>query len=214
MKKLMKTALVAGVLLGAWAPEIQAQSLKDILNSKTVQNAVTAVTGGQKMSMDNLVGTWTYSQPSVQLEGDNVLKDITGSVAATEAEKKLQEYCSKVGIEEGMFNYTFQADSTFTSQLKKGSLKGAYTFDAEAKTITFTYSLLGGKSKWSGSQKFNQLTARVVMQGNEMSLLFDADKLLKFLSTVATLTNSSSLKAITKLANEYEGMLLGFELKK
>ncbi len=53
MKKLMKTALVAGVLLGAWAPEIQAQSLKDILNSKTVQNAVTAVTGGQKMSMDN-----------------------------------------------------------------------------------------------------------------------------------------------------------------
>ena len=91
MKKLMKTALVAGVLLGAWAPEIQAQSLKDILNSKTVQNAVTAVTGGQKMSMDNLVGTWTYSQPSVQLEGDNVLKDITGSVAATEAEKKLQE---------------------------------------------------------------------------------------------------------------------------
>ena len=129
MKKLMKTALVAGVLLGAWAPEIQAQSLKDILNSKTVQNAVTAVTGGQKMSMDNLVGTWTYSQPSVQLEGDNVLKDITGSVAATEAEKKLQEYCSKVGIEEGLFNYTFQADSTFTSQLKKGSLKGTYTFD-------------------------------------------------------------------------------------
>ena len=53
MKKLMKTALVAGLLLAAWAPEIQAQSLKDILNSKTVQNAVTAVTGGQKMSMDN-----------------------------------------------------------------------------------------------------------------------------------------------------------------
>ena len=96
MKKLMITALVAGVLLGACAPEIQAQSLKDILNSKTVQNAVTAVTGGQKMSMDNLVGTWTYSQPSVQLEGDNVLKDITGSVAATEAEKKLQEYCSNL----------------------------------------------------------------------------------------------------------------------
>ena len=47
-----------------------------------------------------------------------------------------------------------------------------------------------------------------------MSLLFDADKLLKFLSTVATLTNSRSVKAITKLANEYDGMLLGFELKK
>lgn len=214
MKKLMKSALVAGLLLAAWTPEIQAQSLKDILNSKTIQHAVTAVTGGQKLSMENLVGTWTYTQPSVQLEGDNVLKDITGSVAATEAEKKLKEYCSKAGIEEGMFNYTFQSDSTFTSQLKKGSLKGTYTFDAEAKTITFSYSLLGGKSKWSSSQKFNQLTARVVMQNNEMSLLFNADKLLKFLSTVATLTNSSSLTAISKLANEYEGMLLGFELKK
>lgn len=82
------------------------------------------------------------------------------------------------------------------------------------KTALVAGVLLGGKSKWSGSQKFNQLTAHVVMQNNEMSLLFDADKLLKFLSTVATLTNSSSLKAISKLANEYDGMLLGFELKK
>ena len=50
------------------------QSLKDLLNSSTVKDAVTSVTGGKKLTVENLQGTWTYTNPAVQLEGDNALK--------------------------------------------------------------------------------------------------------------------------------------------
>jgi len=45
-------------------------------------------------------------------------------------------------------------------------------------------------------------------------LLFNADKLLKFLSTVSSISSNTTLKAINKLASEYDGMMLGFDLKK
>lgn len=211
MKKFGIVSMAMSALM-MMADPAYGQSLKDILNSDAVKNAVTAVTGGKKLSVENLQGTWTYVNPALQLKSDNALKKVTGSVAATEAEKKMKEYCAKVGIVEGIFNYTFNADSTFTSQLKKGSLKGSYTFDVEAKTITFNYSLLGKSKK--ATSGLTSLTAQVVLQSDRLTLLFNADKLLKFLSTVSTLTGSSSLQAVNKLAEQYDGMLMGFDLKK
>ena len=81
---------------------------------------VTSVTGGKAVTFENLQGTWMYVNPALQLEGDNALKNVAGSLAATEAEKKMKEYCAKVGIVEGVFNYVFNSDSTFTSAFEKG----------------------------------------------------------------------------------------------
>lgn len=209
MKRLwmISTVVVAWMMLSG---EAYGQSLKDILNSETLKKAVTSVTGGQSLTMERLQGTWTYTSPAIQLEGDNALKNIAGSVASTEAEKKLEEYCTKAGIVEGTFNYVFNADSTFSSQLKKMTLKGTYSLDGEAQTITFNYSLLG-KSIQTG---LTTLTAQVVLAGDQLTLLFDADKLLKFLSLLSTVSNNATLQAINKLSEEYEGMLMGFDLKR
>lgn len=203
----MKMAALAILLLGSG--EMYGQSWKDILNSTAVKNAVTAVTGGKKLTVANLEGTWTYVNPALQLEGDNALKNVAASVAATEAEKKMKEYCAKVGIVEGIFNYTFQNDSTFTNTLKKGNLSGTYSLDAENKILSLNYTL--GKKK---KRTLTTLTAQVVVTNDQLTLLFNADKLLKFLSMVSSVSNSSTLKAINKLAEQYDGMLLGFDLKK
>lgn len=186
---------------------VQAQSLKDILNSSAVKDAVTAVTGGKQLSVENLAGTWTYVNPAIQLEGDNALKNVAASVAASEIEKKLNEYCAKVGIEAGAFNYTFNADSTFTSQLKGRTLNGTYSFNAEEKTIELKYGKLS---------KLNlaTMTAYVVLSDNQLSLLFNVDKLLDFLTKLSSLSDNTALQAINKLASEYDGMKLGFELSK
>ena len=183
------------------------QSIKDILNSAAVKDAVTAVTGGKKLTVENLAGTWTYVNPGIQLEGDNALKNVAGSVAAGELEKKLKTYCAKVGIIEGMFNYVFNSDSTFTNALKKKTLKGTYSINQDEKTVELKYAL-GGKLK------VMTLTAHVVLSGDELSLLFNADKLLDFLTKVSSISDNSTLKLVNKLASEYDGMLLGFELKK
>lgn len=186
---------------------VQAQSLKDILNSSAVKDAVTAVTGGKQLSVENLAGTWTYVNPAIQLEGDNALKNVAASVAASEIEKKLNEYCAKIGIEAGAFNYTFNADSTFTSQLKGRTLNGTYSFNAEEKTIELKYGKLS---------KLNlaTMTAYVVLSDNQLSLLFNVDKLLDFLTKLSSLSDNTALQTINKLASEYDGMKLGFELSK
>ena len=69
------------------------QSLKDLLNSSTVKDAVTSVTGGKKLDSRELAGTWTYTNPAVQLEGDNALKNVAGSVAAGELRKAENVLC-------------------------------------------------------------------------------------------------------------------------
>lgn len=206
MKKVWGLGIAMCILLSV-SGEAYGQSLKDLLNSSTIKDAVTSVTGGKKLTVQNLEGTWTYTNPAVQLEGDNALKNVAGSVAAGELEKKLKTYCAKVGIIEGMFNYAFNSDSTFTNALKKKTLKGTYTIDPEEATVELKYAL-GGKLK------VTTLTAHVVISGDQLSLLFNADKLLDFLSKISSISDNSTLKLVNKLASEYDGMMLGFELKK
>ena len=195
---------------GLWLCTVtaQAQSLKDILNSETVQKVVSSVTGGQSVTVSNLQGTWTYVDPAVQLGSDNTLKQIAGAAATTELEKNLKEQCAKVGIVEGVFNYTFNADSTFTSALKKGSLKGTYSVNEADKTITFTYT--AGTS----NRTIYALTASTVLAGDNLTLLFNADKLLTFLTKVTSLSGNNTLQSLSQLANQYDGLMLGFDLKK
>lgn len=206
MKKIVWAGLALSALL-LFPGNVSGQSIKDILNSATVKNAVTSVTGGKKITQENLQGTWTYVNPALKLEGDNALKNVAGSLASTEVEKKMKEYCEKVGIVEGVFNFVFNADSSFTSALKKGSLKGTYAVQEEEKTVVLRYSV--GKKL-----TVTTLTAQAILSGNDLTLLFNADKLLKFLTTISSISDNTTLKAINKLASEYDGMLLGFDLKK
>ena len=75
MKKLLCMWLaVCGLLL--IPGNMKGQSLKDILNSSAVKNAVTSVTGGKAVTFENLQGTWMYVNPALQLEGDNALKNV------------------------------------------------------------------------------------------------------------------------------------------
>ena len=118
------------------------QSLKDILKSSAVKDVVSSVTGGQALTAENIQGTWTYVNPALRLEGDNALKNVAGSLATAEVEKKLKEYCAKVGIEEGVFNYKFNADGSFTSALKKAPSKSVSSrkgvLEARARSVGYS----------------------------------------------------------------------------
>lgn len=206
MKKTWNLVITASILLSG-SDAAYGQSIKDILNSAAVKDAVTAVTGGKKLTVDNLAGTWTYVNPAIQLEGDNALKNVAASVASSEMEKKLKEYCAKVGIVEGAFKYTFNTDSTFTSVLKGRTLKGTYSFNADDKTMELHYGKIG-------KSKLTTMTAHVVVTNDQLSLLFNADKLLDFLAKLSAVSKNTTLQTLNKLASQYDGMMMGFELKK
>lgn len=206
MRKVWGLMMAAGIFLSV-SDAAYGQSIKDILNFSAVKDAVTAVTGGKKLTVENLAGTWTYVNPAIQLEGDNVLKNAAAGVASSEMEKKLKEYCAKVGIIEGVFNYTFNTDSTFTSVLKGRTLKGTYSFNADDKTMELHYGQIGKSS-------LTTMTAHVVVTHDQLSLLFNADKLLDFLTKLSAVSKNTTLQTLNKLASQYDGMMMGFELKK
>ena len=58
------------------------------------------------------------------------------------------------------------------------------------------------------------LHAKVNCSSNSLELLFNSDKLLKLMAFIGSKSNSTALKAVSSLADNYDGMMLGFELAK
>lgn len=182
------------------------QSLKDILNSSAVKEVVSAVVGEKALTAADLQANWGYVSPACDLESTNILKNAGGNVISSQIEKKLDDLCKKAGITEGKFSYTFNADSTFTNTLPKGKpLTGTYSFDAEKQTVTLKYGKL---------LKLTTLEAKISKSGDNINLLFNANKLMTLLNLVSNLSQSESIKAVNQLFNQYDGIMLGFEMKK
>lgn len=175
----------------------QAQDLKSILSG-----VVKEVVGDKATTESSIVGTWAYSAPDCQFKSENLLSKAGGAVAAQKVEEQLKTVYDKIGM--SGCQYVFNADSTYTIKVKSRTLSGTYTFDSEAKTITMKPKL-GIK-----------MTANVAVTGSTMSLTFNADKLMSFLKTLLGSVSklNSSASTISTLAENYDGLLLGFELTK
>lgn len=199
MKKMILAQLFVAILLSVPAGS-QAQSLKDLFNKENIEKAVNAVTG--KSTTVNMVGTWSFTGSAIAFESDNLLQKAGGSVAASTAEKKLNEQLAKVGIKEGNMTFAFAADSTFTTTVGSKKLSGTYTYDASTQKAGLKFA------------KLVNINATVNMTSTTMDMLFDSDKLLKLVTFLASKSSNTTLKAISSLAESYDGMQLGFSMKK
>ena len=198
MKKyVLSLAVVSALLLVT--TNVQAQSWKDLFNKDNIEKVVNAVTGNQTIDM---TGTWTYSGSAIEFESDNLLQKAGGAAAAAVAEKKLDEQLSTVGIKDGQVSFTFNADSTFTSTVGKRTMTGTYSYDATDKVVHLRYF------------KLLNMNAKVNCTSTNMDLLFNSDKLLKLIAFISSKSSSTTLKTISSLADSYDGMMLGFALKK
>ena len=194
----MKRIICIMALFCAVAVQADAQSLKDIL-SGVVKNVV----GDKATTETSLIGTWVYVAPDCQLKGDDVLKNIGGDAAGAEVEKKMQPIYEKAGL--NTIQYTFNEDKTCSYTIKGRKVEGTYVFDPEAKTVTIKAGKLGMKT-----------TANIVTLGNNMSFVFDADKILSVVKSITGATSSlnNSASTVNKLLEQFNGMMIGFELKK
>lgn len=179
-----------------------AQDLKSVL-SGVVKNVV----GDKTTTASSIIGTWTYAGPECQFESDNLLAKAGGEVAAKEVaakevEEKIQKVYKKVGMDG--CQYTFNEDGSYSCTIKGKTSSGTYTFDSDAKTVTMK-SKLGIKT-----------VAYVTVTGDDMSLVFKADKLMSVLKTItsAAVSVNSTASTISSIADSYDGLRLGFELKK
>ena len=194
----MKKLVCIIALLCAVSVQGNAQSLKDILSG-----VAKAVVGDKATTQASLIGTWDYVGPDCQLKGDDILKNIGGETAGEEVEKKMAPIYEKAGL--NTIQYTFNEDKTCSYTIKGKKVEGTYEFDAEAKTVTIKAGKLGIKT-----------TAHIVTLGSNMSFVYDADKILSVVKTITGVAAklNSSAATINTLASQFEGLMVGFELKK
>ena len=207
MKILFKILLIASAIFAA-GQTASAQSLKDILKkaseNPTVSDIVEKVTGID-ISKGDIKGTWNYTGSAVKLESEDLVKSAAAGVAATQVEKKLDEYLAKAGLKGGAFSFTFNEDNTFTTTVKGKSFNGTYTFSDEEDSINLKY----GKNLGSTG-----ITATAQLNGGTLELLFKADKLLDLIGKLTAASSNATLKTVSTLANQYDGMKIGLELQK
>lgn len=150
---------------------------------------------------DRIVGSWTYTEPAVVFSSNNVLSSIGGKVAAQAIEKKLLTQLEKAGIKKGMMTMTFDKDGKFTQVIGKRATAGTYTISDHNVVLNY-----GGKVK--------QIVGTTQLDGNDLLIVMDASKLLKYANVIGALTGNSALKSIGSAVSSLDGMEVGLKLNK
>lgn len=157
---------------------------------------------GGTTTANSIVGTWVYTEPSVQFESENLLAKAGGAIASNTVVNKISPYYQAIGITPGAFAFTFNSDNTCTYTLKGQTYQGTYKFDPSNHTITIQGQIL----------KFPK--AYVTVSANQMAMTFDATKLLTLAQGVASASQNSTLSTISSLSKSFSGMKTGFMFQK
>lgn len=170
--------------------------------SSIINGILNNVIGSGSFSKQDLCAhTWKYSKPGCAFTSENLLAKAGGEIAANKVEEKLGEYYSKFGFSGSNTYFTFETDGTFAAKIDGKSWQGNYTFDEKTHAIQMKGLLLS-------------MSGYATKTTNGISLLFDQTKLLNLIKTMGALKGSSTLSAIGTIANNYDGMRVGFEMTK
>ena len=170
--------------------------------SSIINGILNNVIGSGTFSKQELCAhTWKYSKPGCAFTSENLLAKAGGEIAANKVEEKLGEYYSKFGFSGSNTYFTFKTDGTFAAKIDGKSWQGNYTFDEKTHAIQMKGLLLS-------------MSGYATKTTNGISLLFDQKKLLNLIKTMGALKGSSTLSAIGTIANNYDGMRVGFEMSK
>lgn len=170
--------------------------------SSIINGILNNVIGSGTFSKQDLCAhTWKYSKPGCAFTSENLLAKAGGEIAANKVEEKLGEYYSKFGFSGSNTYFTFKTDGTFAAKIDGKSWQGNYTFDEKTHAIQMKGLLLS-------------MSGYATKTANGISLLFDQKKLLNLIKTMSALKGSSTLSAIGTIANNYDGMRVGFEMTK
>lgn len=198
MKFSLKIVAATAICFVAGIGSAGAQSLGSLLNS--AKDMVEDLTASNSFEIKDIAGTYSYNAPAISIKGDNVLKNIGGSAAASQLESKLAPFYSHIGFDK--LQMTISPDSTFTMKLKSITLDG--TIAKSDDGLTFTFNKLPNKP----------VSCTATKSGNKLSLCFDASRLIGVLETVSKYVNLSSVKSMVSLLESYDGLYIGFELNR
>ena len=207
MKKNMMRLLAAMLLMLA-APSVHAQDWQSVLNgvlgggqSEDIVSGITSIFSSDKQAnKNNIIGTWSYTEPAIMFTSDNLLTKLAAKVAANKLEDKLQSYLTQYGVKPGALVLTFNEDGTCTETLNGKTMKGKWQVKDSKLILTL------------GGIKSLQITTQI--DGKDMMFVTDATKLLKLFKSVGAKSTNKNIQTVTSLMKNVDGMQAGVSLKK
>lgn len=216
----LKTILMAAALLLVAPKTVQAQSNLGKLADKllgggssddgniagniagdVVGDLLGNLLGTNTLNEKNLVGTWTYSEPCVVLESDDVLSNIGGKVIEKKVEAQQKKMLEKIGFKPGKVVLVLNEDKSGTMTVGK-------------RTTPFTWSVDESDLKLTFLAREHAINAKI--SGGKLQLAMNADKMLGLLNTTMSAVGnlSSSMGTLSKLLGNYKGLYLGLMFAK
>lgn len=180
--------------------------------SSSIVDALTGVLGdvlsSDKITVDQLVGNWSYSAPAVTFLSDNLLQKAGGAATAEAIEGKLAPIYKLTKIDKLTFNV--DNNGKFSMAVGRIKLSGTITeITDETSKANFNLNFTGlGKSLLN----VNAYVTKSI--DGSMTLTFDVSKLITILQKVSTLAKSSTITTVTNALASFDGLCAGFELKK
>lgn len=170
-------------------------------SGETIGNVLSSVIGLNKLTNKNIVGTWRYDGPGCAFTSENALAKAGGEVAATEVEQKLKTQYDKLGFTQSNTYITFSEDKTFSAKVDGKSFSGKWTFDEDTQALKLSGLILN-------------LNGYATRNGSGISILFESKKILTLFQTIAAVSGNTTLSTIGDISKNYDGVRVGFDLKK
>jgi hypothetical protein len=186
---------VLGNVLGAATGNASSSSGGDLISTLT-----SVFSSDKQASKNNIIGTWSYTEPAIVFTSDNILAQAASKIAANKLESKLQGYLTKYGIKPGTFTMTFKEDGTYTRTLNGRTSRGTWTIKDSKLMLTIA------------GIKTVAITTQI--DGKDMQFVTDATKLLNFFKTMGAKSTNANLQTITSLMKSVKGMQAGITLHK
>ncbi|MCR5312566.1 MAG: DUF4923 family protein [Bacteroidaceae bacterium] len=168
---------------------------------------ITSLLGTNDVTAGSIEGTWSYTQPSLVFESEDVLASVASSAIAQKGQTYLGKGLNKAGFTAGKVNIVFNSDSTTSISIAGKTVNGTYSVNGNTLTLTYTGILTGVTKSVSTNVKISDDTMQIAMS---------AQKLLTLIQTVSATASSANttLSTVTSLFGSVNGMYVGLQFSK
>lgn len=170
------------------------------IGSNALGGLLDLVVGSVKLSQADIIGKWSYVEPACAFTSENLLAKAGGSVAAKTVNEKLQPVYNSLHISSGNTQLTFNENGQFTGKIGGFPMSGTYTFDAANGLVKM--------------KSLTTFTAHLTRSTQGMNFTFESKKILTLLQTVSAISGNTSLSTIGDISKQFNGVRLGFAMKK
>ena len=202
-KNMLKVAFVALGIMVCGNANAQLENILKNVAGEAAANVVGNLLGTNKVSEKSLVGTWSYSQPCVAFESENVLATVGSSVVSSKVESTMKNGLTKIGFTSGKVVMTLKEDKT-----------GSIAFNGKA--VDVNWAVDGTNLKLTFPVVNKGVTMNAKLTGSELQVAMKSDKLLTLLNAITQKagTVNSSLGTLNTLTKNVKGMYMGLKFTK